>query len=250
MHILFVDESGTAPTARGAAANRTFVLGGVIIPEDVWPRIREDLELVKRKFSIAGEIKWRYFAPDRQNSKPHTMSHLTPAEKEEVRTALLAAVVKFKAIRIITTVVNTVEAYKRGHINSPDDIYHDAFKQLSERFQYFLQDLERESGVRMNGMIVCDNRNNDQDDRLKEFHQSLLTGAGRYTSSYPNLIEGLFIAASHHSPGTQFADLVVGAVFRCEARGDRRFFDVIEPAIRRSPHGQTRGYGLVYIPRV
>ncbi|AZZ56943.1 hypothetical protein C5E08_14185 [Rathayibacter iranicus] len=96
-------------------------------------------------------------------------------------------------------------------------------------------------------MIVADNRNNDQDDRLKEFHQNLLAG-GKNTANYSNLIEGLFIAASHHSPGTQFADLVAGAVFRSEARDDKRFASQLESAFRRSPTGSIDGYGLVRVP--
>ncbi|MGO4533826.1 DUF3800 domain-containing protein [Leifsonia sp. 2MCAF36] len=101
----------------------------------------------------------------------------------------------------------------------------------------------------MNGMIVCDNRNNDQDNRLKEFHQTLLTGEGRNTSVYENLVEGLFIAASHHSVGTQFADLVAGAVFRAEARNDTRFTSQIMSAFRTSPGGVIPGYGVVYVPK-
>ena len=248
MHILFVDESGTAPPPGKVASEPTFVLGGIIIPEDVWPKIRADLDLVKSQFNIAGEIKWKYFAPHREGARTHSMSHLSAEQKNAVRAALLAAVIKYKSIRLIACVIDTAGAYGHSHINNADDLYHEAFKQLSERFQYFLQDLERVAGIRVNGMIVCDNRNNDQDDRLKEFHQSLLTGRGRFTSSYTNLIEGLFIAASHHSPGTQFADLVVGSIFRAEARNDARYFDVIEPALRRSSNGVVRGFGLVYIP--
>lgn len=249
MHLLFVDESGTAPNAAQAAKNPIFVMGGLVIPEDVWPKIKDDLEIVKRRFAVTGEIKWRFFTAARPGSKPNPLSHLDATQKEALRTDLLALIVKYKAIKLIVAVVDTVQAYQQYHINTPDDLYHDAFKKLSERFQYFLQDLERASGVRMNGMIVCDNRNNDQDNRLKEFHQTLLTGGGRFTSNYGNLIEGLFIAASHHSIGTQFADIVAGAVFRDEARNDPRFKNQILTAFRASPSGRIPGYGIVYIPK-
>lgn len=244
---MFVDESGTAPAPIQAASNAIFVLAGVIIPEDVWSKIRADLELGKSRHNIVGEIKWRYFAPSRAGSRSHALSHLDSVAKEELRSRLLGAITKYNSVKVIAVVVDTVRAYKQTHIKDSDDLYHEAFKKLSERFQYFLQDLERLAGISVNGMIVADNRNNDQDDRLKEFHQRLLAG-GKHTSNYSNLIEGLFIAASHHSPGTQFADLAAGAVFRAEARGDRRFADQLDSAFRRSPAGSVEGYGLVHVP--
>lgn len=248
MHILFVDESGTAPPPEKAALTPLFVLGGIVVPEEVWPKLKVDLETAKRRYKVTGEIKWRFFAPPRQGAKVHSLSHLTPDEKEALRTELLGAISRYKAIRIIAAVIDTVATYARPSIKDADDLYHLAFKQLSERFQYFLQDLERESGTPMRGMIVCDNRNNDQDNRLKEFHQTLLQG-GQFTSNYGNLIEGLFIAASHHSPGTQFADLVAGCIFRSEGRNDARFFNQIADRVRRGPSGKMAGFGLVYIPK-
>lgn len=225
-----------------------FVLGGVVIPEKVWPSLRDGLQQAKRRYGVSGEIKWRYFTKTHPKAKPNSMSHLTAEQKDALRNELLDAIVQHKSVRIIAAVVDTVAAFQTSRINSADDLYHEAYKVLSERFQYFLQDVEREAGVRVSGLIVCDNRNSDQDDRLKEFHQSLLQG-GTYTSSYKNFIEGLFIAASHHSVGTQFADLVAGAVFRNEARGDLRFTQHLASAFRRSPSGNVEGYGIVRVPK-
>lgn len=248
MHILFVDESGYAPSTHKAEKVPIFVLGGVVIPEKVWPSLRDGLQQAKRRYGVSGEIKWRYFTKTHPNGKPNSLSHLSAEQKDALRNDLLDSIVQHKSVRIIAAVVDTVAAFETTRINSADDLYHEAYKVLSERFQYFLQDVEREAGVRVSGLIVCDNRNSDQDDRLKEFHQSLLQG-GTFTASYKNLIEGLFIAASHHSVGTQFADLVAGAVFRTEARGDFRFTQRLEAAFRRSPSGNVEGYGIVRVPK-
>ncbi|QHC59801.1 DUF3800 domain-containing protein [Rathayibacter sp. VKM Ac-2760] len=245
---MFVDESGTPPASDRAADNPVFVLGGIIIPEDVWPLIRGDLERAKAHHHVSGEIKWRYFAPTRPGSKQTSLSHLEAEQRNALRMDLLEAIVLHETVRVIAVVVDTIAIYRSGIVNDADDLYHAAFKRLSERFQYFLQDLTRETSERVHGMIVCDNRNNDQDDRLKEFHQTLLAG-GRDMADYQNLIEGLFIAASHQSPGTQFADLVAGAVFRAEGRSDTRFAAILEPSFRRSPSGSIEGYGLVRIPK-
>ena len=249
VHLLFVDESGTAPTAAQASDNPVFVMGGLVVPEAVWPELKSDFDAAKRSYGVTGEIKWRFFSVPRVGSKPNSLSHLDAVRKEGLRTQLLRLITTHSTMRVIAVVVDTEAAYRRVHVNDSDDLYHDAFKALTERFQHHLQDLERESDTDVRGMIVCDNRNNDQDHRLKAFHHSLLTGSERYASTYTNLVEGLFIAASHHSVGTQFADLVAGAVFRAEARGDRRFVDQLIPSFRTSSKGRIEGFGVVRIPK-
>jgi len=57
MQILFIDESGSSPSFSKTQNNPFFVLGGVIIPDEIWHSIKADLELIKRKFNITGEIK-------------------------------------------------------------------------------------------------------------------------------------------------------------------------------------------------
>lgn len=249
VHLLFVDESGTAPTPSQAADNPVFVMGGLVIPEHVWPKLKSDFDDVKKTFDVVGEIKWRFFSAPRKGSKSTSLSHLDEVRKEELRTRLLGLITKYPTIKLIAVVVDTRAAYRRPHVKTSDDLYHDAFKALTERFQYYLQDLERLLDTNVHGMIVCDNRNNDQDHRLKEFHQSLLSGTERYTATYANLIEGLFIAASHHSLGTQFADLVAGAVFRAEARDDHRFVQQLRSVFRTSQAGRIEGFGVVRIPK-
>ncbi|RYU61422.1 DUF3800 domain-containing protein [Methylolobus aquaticus] len=140
-------------------------------------------------------------------------------------------------------------SYRLPYIRTADDLYWYSYKQLTERFQYYLQDLERTVGQRVHGIVVCDHRAPKDDERLRELHHQLLAGAKTTASRYANLIEGLFIAPSHLSVGIQFADMVAGAVFRQFKAGDARFYSQIEPSFRRSPSGQIEGYGLVKFPK-
>lgn len=87
MHILFVDESGSPPEPDKAAQQPFFVLGGIVVPEDIWAKMAGDLSRLKAQYGIDGEIKWRYFAPDR-GGKPHALSHLAAEQKEALRTQL------------------------------------------------------------------------------------------------------------------------------------------------------------------
>ncbi|MEI8125183.1 MAG: DUF3800 domain-containing protein [Parachlamydiaceae bacterium] len=59
MHLLFVDESGTAPPPH-KTSTKYFVVGGVVIPEDRH-HVEYDLNHLKAQYSVRGEVKWRYF---------------------------------------------------------------------------------------------------------------------------------------------------------------------------------------------
>jgi hypothetical protein len=249
MQILFVDESGTPPPPEKQHDTPLFVLGGLVVPEDFWSKLAADLNRLKASFKIEVEIKWRYFAPAKPGAKPNSLSHLSGAQKEILRTKLYEAIRNYKSLRTICVVTHVPLAYKLPYIKTADDLYWYSYKQLTERFQYYLQDLERTVGQRVHGIVVCDHRAPKDDERLRELHHQLLAGAKTTTSRYENLIEGLFIAPSHLSVGVQFADMVAGAVFRQFKVDDARFYSQIEPSFRRSPSGKVEGYGLVKFPK-
>jgi hypothetical protein len=248
MQILFVDESGTPPPPGRSATMPLFVLGGIVIPEDFWSKIAADLRRLKLKYRIVGEIKWRYFAPSK-GGKAHSLSHLDAAVKEALRTELYETIRSYRSIRLICVVTEVERAYRLTYINTPNDLYWYAYKQLTERFQYYLQDLERTVGQRVNGIVVCDHRAPQDDERLRELHHQLLTGDRENCARYNNLIEGLFIAPSHLSVGIQLADMVAGALFRKFNVGDERYYSQIESSLRRSPSGKIEGYGIVRFPK-
>ena len=156
MQILFIDESGTPPAPDKAQNDPWFVLGGVIIPDDFWHRVKADLEVIKRRYAVTGEIKWRFFAPLREGAKPHSLSHLSSAEKENLRSDLYAILRKYKSVKTIAVATDAAYAYHQSYINTPDDLYWYTYKQITERFQYYLQDISRISGQKINGIIVCD----------------------------------------------------------------------------------------------
>lgn len=246
MQILFIDESGTPPPPNKAQETPFFVLGGVVVPEDLWRNLSEDLNRLKNQFNLSGEIKWRYFAPQKPGARPHSLSHLTKEQKEILRTKLYETVRNYKSIRLICVVTYIPSAYKdNAYIKTADDIYWYSYKQLTQRFQYYLQDLERTVGERINGIVVCDHRAPKDDERLRDLHHQLQTT----TSHYKNLVEGLFIAPSHLSTGIQFADMIAGAVFRQFKANDARFFNQIQSSFRHSPKGKIEGFGLVKFPQ-
>ena len=96
MHILFVDESGSPPEQSKAALQPFFVLGGIVIPEDIWAKMAAYLARLKVHYKINGEIKWRYFAPDK-GGKAHALSHLSGVDRESLRTELYQIIGKYKS---------------------------------------------------------------------------------------------------------------------------------------------------------
>lgn len=247
MQLLFIDESGTIPPKNKIKGDvNHFTLGGIVIPADLWHEVDKELASLKARFKITGEIKWRYFAPGAQLN---SLSHLNAGQKESLREEMYNLIAKFKSIRLICAIVNVRSAYKYEYVNGESDLYWYAYKQITERFQYYLQDLSRNIGSKINGIIICDHRQPKDDHQLRLLHQKLLTGSKKSFSTYQNLIEGVFLAPSHLSVGIQLADMVAGAVYRKFSRQDDRFFDLIKNSFRRSPTGKINGYGLIEWPK-
>ena len=246
MQMLFLDESGTAP--KKGAKQRYFVIGGVIIPEMAWHNVEKELNTIKQDFNIYGEIKWRFFSPHNKD-KDNSLAHLSFDEKNQVREKIYSIITTRRSIKIISVITSVAAAYDLQGITTQDQLYQFTYKPISERFQYFLQDLERDAGSRVNGIIVCDHRAPREDIRLQELHERLLHQDGVFSSTYGNLIEGLFIAPSHWSVGIQLADLVAGAVYRYFESGDDRYFNKIKNSFRKSGTGEIEGWGLIKAPK-
>lgn len=249
MHLFFVDESGTAPPPK-KMTTRYFVVGGVVIPEDQWHHIENDLTNLKNQYSIQGEIKWRYFGQKvGQEQQENNLKHLERTKRDEFRSLIFGIINKYQSMRVIVTVTSIEVAYQQTFIQSQEDLYWNTYKPLTERFQYHLQDLSRTIGSKINGIVICDHRESNQDDNLRKLHAKLLNIESSDPSKYENLIEGLFIAPSHLSIGIQFADMVVGAVFRKFEHNDEKWFNLLEPSWRKSSDGVIDGFGLIKFPK-
>lgn len=241
MHILFVDESGTAPNPN--SKTKYFTLGGVIIPENAWFLTRNRLSIIRNKYNITGEIKWRYFSPHNTDSS-NSVAHLSEEDRNAAREAILSILSSTKSIKTIAVITSVVAAYQLYEIVNADDLYHSTYKPMTERFQYHLQETAE------NGIIVCDHRGPKDDERLRGVHQKLMSGKGQNCSNYKNLIEGVFMSPSHYGVGIQLADMFAGAVARKFTANDDSFFKIVEDSLRKSPHGVIEGYGLVKYPKV
>lgn len=249
MYLCFIDESRTPPNPNQRGRARYFVIAGVIIHEAQWHGIASEFKALKAKpeFNVSGEIKWRYFGPTNQDDA-NPVRHLDQVARDRFRDAMYAILVRRKAVKIICCVTDCQEAYLLPYVRSQEDLYHFTYKGVSERFQYYLQDMGRTVGAEQLGLMVADHRGKSQDERLRERHHALVDEAAPQFSTYANYVETLFLTPSHHSVGIQFADMVAGAIGRRFNSDESRFFDEIEPAFRRSPAGKVDGFGIVKFP--
>ncbi len=247
MHILFLDESGTPPKP-GTEYPRRFLVGGLIVAESVWHAIRDGLQGLKIRHKVRGEIKWRYFSPSNNDLK-NPMRALDPLGRNAIRADVYRLIASHKSVTTMACVVSTKAAYAMPSVTCQDDVYALAYKGITERFQYFLQDLSKNSGRKEFGLIVCDQRSRKDDSTLIAEHQKLVHSTGQFISKYNNLVETVFLVPSHISIGIQLADMVAGAIWRYFERGDDEWFKFVEPTLRRSPSGSTAGFGLIKMPK-
>ena len=247
VHIFFLDESGTPPEP-GKLRDKYFVIGGLVIPDSVWRRVHDALQGMKLRRKLFGELKWRYFAASNDDTA-NPMRHLDQQQRNDIRTELYAIIAGTKSIKTMACVTSTAEAYKRSHMFSSDDIYHETYKPLSERFQYYLQDLSRTVGSTQTGIIVADHRGPKPDARFRSAHERLIKKEVGNTTNYANLVESLFFQPSDLSTGIQLADMVAGAVWRKFEKNDDFCYRQLEPSLRRSPEGVVDGYGIIRFPK-
>jgi uncharacterized protein DUF3800 len=248
VHILFIDESGTAPGPT-SVKHKYFVIGGIIVPEGKWSKLRDLLVGLKIRRKIRGEIKWRYFAPGNTQAE-NPIRDRSQNERDEIRTEIYEKIVcADRSVKTIACVTCVAAAYERPSITEREDIYQYTYKPISERFQYHLQDLTREVGRPEYGLIVSDHRGHEDDKRFRSHHEELLHAGGDFTSKYHNLVESLFFVPSDLSIGIQLADMVAGAIWRkFEVRSDR-WYRMLEPSLRCSKQGEVDGYGIIRFPK-
>ena len=221
---------GSEGNSKGKVSGvENFVLGGVIIPEALWHVIEAEFAFHKKYFGVSGEVKWRYFSPQKTCAKSNSLTHLTGVQKEQFRLSLYQMLIKFDAIHLISIVVDVALAYQLKSIQSENDLYWQAYQQIMAYFQKYLSGVSSRIGNKTNGMIICDHRQPKDDRQLQVLHHRFLTAMHAENFEKRYLIEGVFVAPSHLSLGIQLADIVGGAVYRKFVRHDARYFDLIAP---------------------
>ena len=240
MHLCFIDESGTPPS-KPNANQPYFTLCAVIIRDDDWKDIARVIRGFCTRHKLRGELKWRYFSP--HNSSADNPMLGKSAEERKVLSLELAGIIAKSPLTIIACVADIGAAFDYASVSSQRELYHFAYKPLTERFQYFLQD------HKSSGIIIADHRGRDDDRLFRAHHDTLLAAQGNVVSRYNRLIEGLFLQDSCHSIGIQLADFAAGAIHRAYSTKDNDIAKIIRPRIRAKADGSVAGHGIIHHPR-
>ena len=138
MYLFFIDESGTPPSKQKENPEK-FILGGIIISDETWFKVKEDLVNLKAKYNIhpEAEIKWRYFSPH-NNDKASGLKGLLQEERNSYRDKIFEIIKRYKSIKVIGVVVDTKSAYDKPFITNKNELYSYAYKAITERFQYYV----------------------------------------------------------------------------------------------------------------
>lgn len=250
MHLCFIDESGHPPKPNKVGKRKHFVIAGVIMNEEQWPGIASELLKLKQRdeFQVRGEIKWRYFGPANSDTD-NSVAHLDQEQRDKFRDELFTIITKRKSVKIVACVCHCEAAYKKPFVHGPEDIYQYTYKAVSERFQYYLQDLSREVGAKQQGIMIADHRGTKQDVELRKHHHELVDQDDLFVSEYKNYVETIFLTPSHHSVGIQLADMVAGAVARAFNTDEKRYANALLGSFRKNAQGNINGFGLVKFPR-
>jgi hypothetical protein len=247
MHLLFVDESGT-PAKHGNDNPEYFVIAGLAIPDGAWMPLHKRLQGLKIAWRYRGEVKWRFFAP-RNRDEENPMAEWDFDRRCDFRKQIFKMLRDANGATLLACVSQAGPAYSLPVVNNQNDLYYRTYKPLTERFQYFLQDRSPNRDNPEYGMIVADHRGRGDDQRLRRQHQRLVETDVRFTSTYKNLVEGLFLTESHMSTGIQLVDMVAGAVWRRFECDDTTSFDEIRSLFRTNRGGAIDGYGICRFPK-
>lgn len=180
----------------------------------------------------------------RKSPRPNPLDKLNRDQRQQFAIDILNAVRRISDARFIACEIDKAKAYSRVDITRPDQIYNQGILLAMERIQYLL------AAKKSRGVIIQDSREYQQDMRLRSFYGSLIS-KGSYWTSFPNIVEGVFLSPSDYTIGLQVADFCVGAVAKTSKLARHRepkFFNEITNKItNRGRDGVVRG-GLKHWP--
>ncbi|CAG5069343.1 hypothetical protein DYBT9623_02079 [Dyadobacter sp. CECT 9623] len=212
MHLLYCDESGSAPDPN----QNHFVLSGISLFERQVFWLSNELDRIAERFDPAEipdvELHGSPMMGGRGIWQPFTKADRIKA----IEDALHALAKSHPSNRIFACVVNKAKV-------SPFDPVEIAFEQVSSRFDHYLARLHK-NGDPQRGIIIFD----------KSTYETALQGLttnfrtlGHRWGLLRNLSEVPLFLNSKASRLIQLADLVSYAIFRHYERGDDQFFKII-----------------------
>jgi len=174
MYLFFVDESGDpGPPKPGSTKN--FLLGGLALPADDWPQMRDALCQVKARAGLDPrvEVKWAHTAPG--NKKPQNpLLSFSPAQRQQFAKDVLGIVAAKPQARIIVTVVRKDKCYAMALMSSPNELFRAAYWELIRAYQKFLE-FPQSKPTKL-GLVIQDQGGVEKEGKLRQIFHDMKEG--------------------------------------------------------------------------
>ncbi|GJL97230.1 MAG: hypothetical protein DHS20C06_10470 [Hyphobacterium sp.] len=253
MYLMYVDESGD--TGREPGSSPAFVLAGLIAPSGKWTEIETAM------VELRAELGAQFGLKASDELRGSTLMRKGPGDAAR-RVALIEAALKgissIKSIRLLLTSV------RKKNLPPETDVFRAGWSAQLGAFDAFLArsgGRGRHGGTQ--GFVVADRTQSMQLDKLvralrrerpvKEAYGLFRRKTRIHNRPLQHVIELPQLQDSKRNLLIQAADLCAYAVFQSEKpamavkanKGQERFLKALEPAIIRTPEGDSRGIYIV-----
>lgn len=213
MHILYLDDSGSADNA----SDKHFILAGISAFERRPHWLSQQMEQLAQRAWPSSPEGLEFRGSDIRSGRKHWRG-LAKADREQVfLDALGILATEDREVRLFGAVIHKAAI-------SPDDPVERAFEQICNRFDRYLGRLHK-GGNTQRGLIVLDE--SSKETALQGLSRDFRTIGHRWGQLY-NLAEVPLFVDSRATRMIQFADLIAYALRRYYENGEARYFDVIK----------------------
>jgi hypothetical protein len=240
-YLVFVDESGDHGLARVDPGYPIFVLAFCLFAKSDY------VELIGPSLQ---RLKFRFWGHDEQVLHEHEIRKpnksygflFDPAKRTEFLDAV-SKLVDEAQFQLVAAVIRKLEFSKQYAL--PANPYDLALEFGLERM--FLELSSRGQAGKVTHVIV-EKRGEKEDNQLELAFRRICAGANMLNQRLP--FELVMIPKASNSTGLQFADLVARSVGIKVLRPmqPNRAYDIVAKKFRRSPTGETKGWGLKVFP--
>jgi hypothetical protein len=214
MHLLYVDESGSAADK----SQRYFVLAGVAVFERKTHWIEQHLNAIANTVNPDNPHDIEFHGSPIRSGKGIWRRFKQTERDDIIKAALIAGISNEKSVRLFACVVEKAA-------DSGRDPVHCCFEQLAMRFDMFLQRLHTKYHDTQRGLMLFDESSTEK--RLQTLAREFKTNGHAHGKTH-NYAEVPVFLDSKATRLIQLADLVAYAIFRQFEHGDSQYWNIIK----------------------
>lgn len=230
MHLLYVDESGSATDV----SQKYFVLAGVSVFERTTHWIEKSLDEIARKIAPESPRELEFHGSPMRSGKGFWRKFDLATREALIVEALSSGVLRqMKGVRLFACAVEKTALVDK-------DPVHVCFEQLVRQFDLFLQRCHIKHSDSQRGLMLFDESSTEQ--RLQTLAREFKHNGHSYGRTH-NYAEVPVFLDSRATRLIQLADLVAYSIFRHFEHGDSKYWNVIKDRFDEEG-GIRRGFVL------